>query len=264
MFSVSLHKMLGLYPRHLNVAPPWSLDRSLLVHTHSHMIRSGDTRTSRTAFRLHSAFRIGSNTCHLHTGPASRRSRIFRSLEIPPFSRYDGHEISVYPAQLSTIKSADIPDQLFRRWLALFSLIPIRNWFPCFANEIAKAILRRMPISSRVTRNPERRRGKLQNKVIHHRLFHSVISLLVSRAVVADEMRLPEFVSNNPEHPQTPCANCRVHAGTLAMSRAYVRRLPTMASTKDASRSRLWRFTLPSLSLKVNSSMYRERCLGLA
>lgn len=54
------------------------------------------------------------------------------------------------------------------------------------------------------------------------------------------------------------------HAGTFAISRAYVRRLPTMASTNDASRSRLWRFTLPSFSLKVNSSMYRERCLGLA
>lgn len=54
------------------------------------------------------------------------------------------------------------------------------------------------------------------------------------------------------------------HAGTLAINLAYVRRLPTMASTNDASRSRLWRFTLPSFSRKVNSSMYRERCLGLA
>lgn len=54
------------------------------------------------------------------------------------------------------------------------------------------------------------------------------------------------------------------HADTLVISLAYVNRLPTMASTNDASRSRLWRFTLPSFSLKVNSSMYRERCLGLA
>lgn len=54
------------------------------------------------------------------------------------------------------------------------------------------------------------------------------------------------------------------HAGTLAISRVYVRRLPTMASTNDARRSRLCRFTFPSFSLKVNSSMYRERCLALA
>src|SRR6185369_15319282 len=48
------------------------------------------------------------------------------------------------------------------------------------------------------------------------------------------------------------------HAGTFAISRAYVRRLPTMASTKESSRAKVWRFTSPSLSLHANSSMYRE------
>jgi hypothetical protein len=43
----------------------------------------------------------------------------------------------------------------------------------------------------------------------------------------------------------------KAHAGTLAMSRAYVNRLPTMASTKDASRSRLWRFTLGFIYLST-------------
>ena len=69
----------------------------------------------------------------------------------------------------------------------------------------------------------------------------------------------PKIKPSNAGKQTTKC-----HAGTFAMSRAYVRRLPTMASTNDASRSRLWRFTLPSFNLKVNSSMYRERCLGLA
>lgn len=54
------------------------------------------------------------------------------------------------------------------------------------------------------------------------------------------------------------------HADTFAMSRAYVRRLPTMASMNESSRSSVWRFTSPSLSLQVNSSIYRNRCLGEA
>lgn len=54
------------------------------------------------------------------------------------------------------------------------------------------------------------------------------------------------------------------HADTSAMRRAYVRRFPTMASMNESSRLSVWRFTSPSFNLQVNSSMYRNRCLGLA
>lgn len=67
-----------------------------------------------------------------------------------------------------------------------------------------------------------------------------------------------------PNSDATSATSQGAHAGTLAMSRAYVRRLPKMASTKESSRSNVCRFTLPSFSLNANSSTYRARCLGEA
>ncbi len=71
----------------------------------------------------------------------------------------------------------------------------------------------------------------------------------------SDQWMSNEVVNQLPEE---------LHAGTFAMSLAYVRRLPTMASMNESSRSSVWRFTSPSLSLQVNSSTYRNRCLGEA
>jgi len=96
----------------------------------------------------------------------------------------------------------------------------------------------------------------VQDDLLRNALCQKVVANHAPATVAGHEMggaSTKPFVSPDRE----------VHADTFAVSLAYVSRLPTMASTKDANRSSVWRFTSPSLSLHANSWTYRSRCLGL-